>query len=323
MTAISRRSFIAAAAVSALPGPSLAARSANVHVGTLRFGTASWEIDLIVRDGLDKAHGIAIEAVELATNQATQVALQAGRVDMILVDWLFVTRQRADGADWTFAPFSTSVGALVAPANSPIKTIADLKGVRLGIAGSPLDKSWLIMQAYAKRKHGLDLDGSVTKNFGAPPLLAQQLQAGQLDAVLTYWPFAAKAEAAGMRRILAVEDAVRGLGIEASVPFVGYVFSTAWANRNRATIDGFLAASHEAGERLAQSDAEWLKLRPLMGAADDREFEKLRDAYRRGILRRWGEPEKMAAAQLYEIMAQIGGADLVGPSSQIAPGTFW
>jgi NitT/TauT family transport system substrate-binding protein len=301
----------------------LAAPGPTVRVGTLRFGTASWEIDVILRNGIDKAHGVTIEPVEFATNQATQVALQAKSVDLILVDWLFVARQRAEGADWTFAPFSTSVGALMAPEASRVRTIADLPGTRLGIAGSPLDKSWLILQAYAKRKFGLDLDSEVKKNFGAPPLLAQQLQAGQIDSMLTYWPNAAKAEAAGMRRILAVEEAVSGLGIEATVPFVGYVFSAGWANRNRAAIDGFLAATHEAGDRLAKSDEEWLKVRPLMGAANDGEFEKLKEAYRRGILRQWGAAEQKAAGQLYEIMAQIGGADLVGPSSQISPGTFW
>ena len=48
--------------------------------------------------GWMRPRSIAIEPVELATAQAAQVALQAGQVDMIVVDWLWVARQRGAGA---------------------------------------------------------------------------------------------------------------------------------------------------------------------------------------------------------------------------------
>jgi len=321
---LSRRAVLLAA----LAAP-LASRAANaatptrIRVGALRFGTAAWELDVIGRNGFATAHQVAVETVELATAQAAQVALQAGHVDMILLDWLWVARQRAEGADWSFVPFSSAVGALVAPPSSPVKSVADLAGARLGIAGSPLDKSWLILQAYGRRKLGIDLDKVANKRFGAPPLLAEALKAGQLDAVLTFWPFAAKAEAAGMQRLLGVDDAVRALGIEAQVPFVGYVFSEAWAKSNKAGVEGFFATSRQAQERLEQSDDEWRLLKPLTGAADDAEFEQLKKAYRHGIIHHWGEAERAAAAKLYAILAEIGGTALVGSATTIPPGTFW
>ena len=112
---------------------------------------------------LDAAAHIAIEPVELAAAQAAQVALQAGQVDMIVVDWLWVARQRGAGADWTLVPFSNAVGALIAPANSPVRDVPDLAGRTLGIAGSPLDKSWLILRAYATQRYGIDLDARRTR----------------------------------------------------------------------------------------------------------------------------------------------------------------
>jgi len=295
----------------------------KIRLGILRFGTAAWDLDVMRRNGFDTAQGIAIEPVEFASAPATQVALQAGRVDVILLDWLWVVAQRNDKADWTFAPFSSATGAVVAPPSSPVRSIADLPGNRLGIAGSPIDKSWLILQAYAKRKLGVDLDKAVKKSFGAPPLLAEELSAGQLDAVLTFWPFAARAEAAGMRRILGVEDMVHGLGITANVPMIGYVFSAGWAEKNRTAIDGFLAASRRSRALLDNSDDEWRRLKPLTGAADDAELEQLKNAYRRGIVHHWGDMERTAAAELYRIMEEIGGTALVGPSTAMPPGTFW
>lgn len=297
--------------------------AAPIRIGVLRFGTVSWELDVIRRHRLDQAQGVSLEPVEFAAAQATQVALQAGAVDMVALDWLWVSRQRSDGADWSFVPFSNAVGGLVVPAASPIRSVADLPGRKLGIAGSPLDKSWLILRAYAQRHHGIDLDTAVEKSFGAPPLLAEQLKAGRLDAVLTFWPFAAKAEAQGMRSILAIDAAVSALGIAGAVPFIGYVFSQKWADRNRAAVEGFLAALAKARAILATDDAEWQTLAPLTGAADDAELQRLKSWYRRGIPVHWGQAEQDAAAQLFQVLAEIGGPALVGPATSIAPGTFW
>jgi NitT/TauT family transport system substrate-binding protein len=37
----------------------------------------------------------------------------------------------------------------------------------------------------------------------------------------------------------------------------------------------------------------------------------------------WDAPERHAAAQLFDLMAKIGGAELVGPITAVPPGTFW
>jgi NitT/TauT family transport system substrate-binding protein len=319
---IARRAMLGAT-LAAVAVPVRAATTPPIRVGVLRFGTVSWEIDVIRHHGLDAAANIAIEPVELAAAQAAQVALQSGQVDMIVVDWLWVARQRGTGADWTSVPFSNAVGALIAPANSPVHDVPDLAGRALGIAGSPLDKSWLILRAYATQRFGIDLDAKAEKSFGPPPLLSEQMKAGRLDALLTYWPFAAKAEAAGARRILDVEEAVGALGVGAGVPYIGYTFAQHWAEQNAQLIDGFIAAARQARTILATSDAEWQRIRPMTGAADDAELQRLRDWYRRGIPRRWGEPERRAAAQLFDLLAGTGGAELVGPINAVPSGTFW
>ena len=178
-----------------------AAAEPTIRVASLRYGTLSWQLDVIAKHGLDKQEGIKVEPLELAATPAAQLALQAGSVDLIVSDWLWVSRQRAEGGDLTFIPFSSAIGALIVPAASPIRDIAGLAGQRLGIAGSALDKSWLVLRLYARKELGVDLDAQVRKSFGAPPLLSEELAAGRLDAVLTYWPFAAKLEARGMRRL--------------------------------------------------------------------------------------------------------------------------
>ncbi len=227
---LTRRALPLLAALGTCPAPAAAA----LRVGTLRFGSVAWELDVMRAHQLDT--GFALEQVEFAAGQASQVALQAGRVDMVLQDWLFVSRQRAAGADWTFAPASAGLGAVMSAPSSPVGSVADLPGRRLGIAGSPLDKSWLLLRAFATKTLRIDLDAAVEKTFGPPPLLAQQLQAGRLDAVLTYWPFAARGEAEGLRAVLDMADVLAALEVPTGLPMLGYVFSESWAAQNRASL---------------------------------------------------------------------------------------
>jgi len=314
---LTRRALPFVFSVAALP----ACAAEPVRVGTLRFGSVAWELDVMRAHKLDAA--FALERVEFAAGQGSQVALQAGRVDVVLQDWLWVSRQRASGADWTFAPASAALGALVAPPASPVKGVADLAGRRLGVAGTPLDKSWLLLRAFASKTLRLDLEASVEKTFGPPPLLAQQLEAGRLDAVLTYWPFAARGEAQGLRPVLDMGDALAALEAAPGLPMLGYVFSEGWAARNRRALEGFLAASREARAILAASDAEWDRIAPLTGASGPAELAHLRDWYRRGIPGAWDPAMQRSAERLYDLFAAIGGPALVGPATHLAPGTFW
>jgi len=302
-------------------GRGIARADSTLRIGVLKYGTVSWVVDVIGHHELDETYGIDIDQVQLATNQATLVALQAGRVDCVVSDWLWVSQQRAAGADWTFFPFSTALGALVAARGAPIHQLADLRDRRLGVAGSPLDKSWVILQALAGERH-VDLARDAQLSFGAPPLLNQELLAGRLDAVLTYWNFAAPLESRGLPAVLSMSDALRQLGFKTPIPMVGYVVSERWARAHARALAGFVAATREADSILAASDAEWNWLGPRTGARNPAELKALRDAFRAGIPAHWGTEERREAGALYAVFAKVGGKTLVGSSPSLQPGTF-
>lgn len=302
-------------------GPARARAEPTLSIGVLKFGTVSWVMDVIAHHGLAKANGIRIDELALASTPATQVALQAGRVDCVVTDWLWVSRQRAAGADWTFFPFSTDLGAVVAARGVPIHRLADLRNRRLGVAGSPLDKSWVILQALAREQH-IDLARAAQVSFGAPPLLDQELLRGRLDAVLTFWNFAARLTSRGLPTVQSMSGALRQLGFKTPIPLIGFVVSDRWAQAHPRALAGFVRATRQAESILATSNAEWNWLGPKIRARNPAERKALRDAFRAGIPAHWGSDERREAKALYALFAKVGGRALVGSSPTLQPGTF-
>ena len=139
-----KRMLLAALAVAASVYLASSAQAADpLRIAVQKTGTASWEIEVIKTRGLDKAANLDIETIELASTDAAKVALMGGGADMIAEDWLWAARERALGDKLLFTPYSTTLGAVMAPKDSPIHAVADLAGQSIGVAGGPLDKSWL------------------------------------------------------------------------------------------------------------------------------------------------------------------------------------
>jgi NitT/TauT family transport system substrate-binding protein len=303
--------------------PLAAGELGTLRVGVLEFGTVNWEMDVIKHHELDAKHGFTLEVTGYASDQATNISVQGGAVDAIVDDWLWVSRQRAAGQMLTFVPYSSTVGALMVPPESDIETIEDLQGKRIGVAGGPIDKSWLLLRGLAAERHGLDLEAVTRPAYGAPPLLNQKTLDGELDAVLNYWHFAARLEAQGFRRVLDIEEVALQLGLERDVPQLGWVFDEAWADQHQDLVLAFVAASREAKEILLTSDAEWERIRAMTRAEDDATFATLKRRWREGVVEHWGEAERADAERLYAILAELGGEQLVGGATELQPGTFW
>jgi len=303
-------------------GPSSAVATDRIRIATMKTGTLAWELETLRAHDLDRLENLAIETTELASTEGGKIALKGGSVDLIVSDWLWVGRERALGDDLVFYPYSSALGAVMVPANSPIKGIADLKGKKLGVAGGPLDKSWLLLQALARRS-GVDLKTEAAIAYGAPPLLTQKALQGETDATLTFWNFCAELEAKGMRPAVPMQDVVKGLGAKGAVAMVGYVFDGGWARRNRALLGRFFAATRQAERILVDSAAEWQRLAPRIGVTDAGALDVYRRRFLEGIPQRRLADEEADARALYRVLTEIGGAELVGPSRDLDPGTFY
>lgn len=295
----------------------------HLRLGLVKFGSAAWEIETIRRHSLDQPAGLVIDTVDLANPAATEVALQAGEVDAIVTDWLWVAHQRQAGQPLTFVPHNAQLGDILVPADSPVRTFGDLDGKRIGVAGGPLDKSWLLVRAYSRRIIGHDIADRTKPIFAAPPLLSQEIQAGRLDAVLTYWPFAARLSVQGFRTLISMADVMAGLGLSNPVPMLGYAISQQWIDQHPGALQAFLSAVGKADAIMAGSDEEWQHLRPLTAAENDAVLTALRQRFTSGVVPVWSPTSKNQAAKLYALLGETGGADLTDGNRSIPAGTFW
>lgn len=316
-----KRASLLAALAASLLAASPAAAADKLRLGLQKTGTSSWEIAVIRAFGLDKEAGLDLEVTELAAPEAGKIALQGGGVDLIVSDWLWVARERAQGAKLTLAPYSAAIGAVMSK-NPEIKSVKDLAGKKLGVAGGALDKSWLLLKAYALQ-NGVDLEKSATILYGAPPLIAEKAAQGEIDAALEFWNFAADLEAKGFSRVIDLAQVEKALGAKEKVIITGFVFDEAFAAKNKDALSRFLAIEHKAKELIAASDKAWDAAAQRIGPKDAATLALYRQQYVAGNINRPLKEQEADAAALYRVLAETGGEKLVGPAKTLDAGVFY
>ncbi len=298
------------------------AATAALRVAVLKFGSVNWLMKTVVAEGLDKKHNLSLDIVEVASNSAGPVALLGNEVDVMVSDWPWAMRQRSLGEPVKFSPYSSSLGAIMVGKDGGIKSLADLKGKRLGVAGTSIDKSWILLRAYARKTLGEDMSNLVTPVFGAAPLIAEEMRNGRLDAVLNFWTFSARLAGYGFVELLSVADIIRGLEVDPAPPLVGFV----WREKNEAErpqlFSSFQTCVQEANGVLASSDDAWARLKPHMRVDTDTEFEALKRYYRDGIPNGWSAVETASAQKLLQLLKDLGQKDLIGRRVEFDPQLF-
>lgn len=311
------------AALTLIPLCAQAGAAPVIRLTSVRHGAVGWLIETIRAEGLDKKYAFELSVVEVATNQASPIALLAGEADVTVSDWTWALRQRARGQDFKFSSFSSALGSLVVPKGSSIKTLADLEGKKLGVAGSATDKSWILMRAYSRKVLGRDLSTICDTVFGAAALITEEFKTGRLDACLNYWTYSARLVSLGGIEVLTMADIVKELGVSPTPPLVGFIWSEKTVKEKAIPVDALLAAAAEANAILAKSDDAWTRLKPLVKPASDAEFSSIKAAFRAGITLPWSPAETASAEKLTNLLIELGDAELVGDGTRFDPKLFY
>lgn len=191
-----RRTFVvsslvltACVAAVAVAPPAPAQEPIKVKIGRLGFPSlSSMMIDVVKDQGLDRKHGLDVEAVTLGAVSAYYAALATGEVDMLAAGPHVLQKMRLEGVPIKAALTYARLNALaVITADPAIKTIADLKG--RSIAADMGSSEYQILALYGKSQ-GVVFGKDVTVVQAGPPLARTQLQARRVDAAMTWEPSA-------------------------------------------------------------------------------------------------------------------------------------
>ena len=276
-----------------------------LSVSVLQFGTAHWELDHLRHQELDQKNGYHLELKLVANLPASRLAVTSGSVNGAVADLLWVQARFQAGTPYQYVPFSSRIGDIVVPEDSDIRTVVDLAGKRIGVAGGPDSKGWILLQKVAARK-GIRLNETAEVQFAAPPLLSQALKRGQVDVIVTYWHFAARLIGeGGWRSAFAMADLLTALDLDRTLPVLGYVFPVDWAREHSPLIDRFAASLNQAKVELGEDKSHWRRLRPLMENPENGVFEALREGFVAGIPARQTEQR---IADLHRLLV-LTGAD--------------
>ena len=285
----------------------------EMKVAVLASGTVNWELQHIKNQKLDELNNFDLKIIKVASMSAAKVALTSGNADAIVADWLWAAERNSKGESFRFIPFSKQIGMVMKPASSQLSDLSELKGKRIGVAGGPLNKGWILLKA-AAQKHGVNLESDAQVQFGSPPLLSQSLKSGRLDLLVTFWHYGARLEAEGYKTVISLQDMMTELGMTSQVPMLGYLVKQDHVESNPEMINSFIETLASAKSQLLNEDSHWLALRKLMRAESDEVFNALIAGYRKGVPSDITENQIDDAKIFYKLITQfkpsLKGAEL-------------
>lgn len=266
-----------------------------LKLSVLQYGTAHWELDHIQREGLDRQAGLVLDVRLVANLPASRIAVSSGDVQGAVVDLTWTQASFTAGERFRYAPYSSQIGNVLAAPGIRIDSLEDLRGKRIGVAGGPDSKGWIILNEAAQLR-GIDLRREASIQYAAPPLLNQALLRGQMDVLVTFWNFAAELTAGGgAYTAVEMQALMQELGLEPQLPILGYAFRESWAQDNAELLERFVAAITTAKDQLANEPQHWEMLRPLMRTRDEAHFDALRQGFIEGI------PEPLTPSRIHQL----------------------
>jgi NitT/TauT family transport system substrate-binding protein len=168
-----------------LLGVSIARANDQLHIGKAQ--SSAWTflpVDVGIAQGFFARQGLDVDVADLGGDAKVQQALAAGSIDIGLGSgpgMAFLAKGSPAIGVAAFAGPPRNIAAIVL-ADSPIKTIADLKGKVIAVSTVGSLSDWLARQMAIRE--GWGKDGIQTAPLGAIPTSIAALKAKQVDAVV-------------------------------------------------------------------------------------------------------------------------------------------
>lgn len=232
--------FFAAGTALALAGASRADTPKSLRIGfqkggVLALAKANGAIETALKD-----RGIAVEWNEFTSGPPLLEALGAGAIDFGSTGDIPPLFAQAAGGDLLYLAATKGAvdgSAILVKADSPIKTLADLKGKNVAFKRGSSAHNFILK---ALQSVGLSLDDIASFDLG-PPDAAAAFAGGQIDAWAIWDPYYAVQAQNADTRVLATTEGI-------SVSFGYYLGNGAFTRANPKVIADALTALKKTGD---------------------------------------------------------------------------
>lgn len=221
--------FKAAAILAALAAAALSAKAVAQEPVKIRLGDPAQSLNAIaaqtmIKQGFDKKHGIAVQYVTYPTLDGLFTAIRGKDVEIGFGGWTAFAQFRSKGAPITMIfPVGRGVSLdVLVPVNSPAKTLADLKGKKIGSYAGAAGTATVLLRVVTSKYFGYDPAKTDHLQYAGATLLPELLDKGSLDAILLFDPIAVRALGTGKYRIVANLPAVYKEKTGADFLWIGY-----------------------------------------------------------------------------------------------------
>jgi NitT/TauT family transport system substrate-binding protein len=276
-------------------------------------GTNSFIPFTIKKFALDKKHGFELVPVPTTTTAAGITAMKAGAADVHTYGWNDVARMINSGIKVVgVAPFlQWGADFIVVPKDSPIKTIGDLKGKKVGTS-SRTALNWVVMSAVGEKDYKVS-EKDMQVHEGAPPLLRALTEQGSLDATHMFNSVTPSLIVSGKFRVLVkVSDLVTQFGMP-DTPFLLYAFDAAYAASKPNNVKAFVRAYQDAVRVLRSNDDVWLERGRQLQFPDEASAMFRKEA-RTDIWLKFEPDTETRIKKVFDTFLPIAGAEVMGTS---------
>lgn len=293
-----------------------------VRIGAIEGASQAYIPRIIDEFGLDTKYGLDFILTPLTATGQQWTGLRSGDFDITTGSFLDLLRQREAGLEARavrgFLRFSNPIVTL---ADAPYDSLQSLEGVVVGTPNTTL-LDWLIIRAAGVELADFDIELKAQVVNSSPPLIAELLRTGELDAALqftsnTYGPLAA-----GEQRIITrVPQLLEEAGFDPDSFYLTYNLADRFAEEHPEAVPGVIAAINEAVEILLTDDTVWPELAALSGITDEAILETYIASEREAFTTTFSEDKLESTQALVDSLVALVGEEVVGVT-EVDPSAF-
>jgi ABC-type nitrate/sulfonate/bicarbonate transport system substrate-binding protein len=247
---------------------------------TIRFGytvsTSTFPLDAAVAHGLFAKRNLKLEITPYAGFEALYTATRSGALDMGTGGLASIVDLHAQGVPVKVV-FGNSLlnNEILVRKDSPLQSIAELKGKRIGVFGGASGTTANMFMAVCIAYYGFDPRTDAQVQYGAAPLLAGLVQKGDADAFVSLDPITTQQLVSGNVRSIGELGTIykEHTGIH---PYSGTItVADAFAQQHPEAVKALLETWLEAVAYLKDNPEEWKRQAAALDIKSDDEVRLL------------------------------------------------